>query len=197
MTAAVLAVFVISLAAQAALLLIVRAFYAGGRTLLPLVYTLISSGCAVVLAYVGLWYWEQSSALSVFVATVFRLESVPGAEVLVLAAAYACGQLLLITLLLLQARHTFALSVSPLGRLMFQAVTASAAGAVVSYCVLNFVVEGVNQNFFIGIALQGTVAGVAGLLTIAAVYYVLRTNELTETIQSFRKKIGQSNAASF
>lgn len=193
LTAAVLAVFVVSLAAQAALLLIVRAFYAGGRTLLPLMYTVISSAVAVLFAYLGLWYWQQSPALQHVVAVVFRLESVPGAEIVVLAAAYAAGQLLQIIMLLFQARRTFALSVRPLVRLLLHSLTASTAGALVSYAVLRFVVEGVNQEMFIGIALQGAVATVAGVLTIICVYYILQTRELTETIQSFRKKILQTD----
>ena len=189
LTAAALAVFVLSLAAQAALLLIIRAFYAGGRTLLPLIYTIITSAVAVVVAYVGLWYWEQSAALQVTIATVFRLEGVPGAEILVLATAFAFGQLLQIILLLLQARYTFALSVRPLGRLLIHAVTASAAGGLMAYAMLRFVVEGVNQDVFVGIALQGAVATVAGVLTIIAVYYLLQTREFTETIQPFQKKV--------
>ena len=193
LTAAVLAMFVVSLAAQAALLLIVRAFYAGGRTLLPLLYTLISSGVAVVVAYAGLWYWQQSASLQVAIATIFRLEAVPGAEVLVLAAAFTVGQLLLIVMLLSQARYTFALSVRPLGRLLLHAVSASAAGGMVAYAMLRFVVEGVNQNVFVGIALQGVVAGVAGLVTIITVYHILQTQELTETVHSFRKKMRQTD----
>jgi len=194
LTAAVLAMFVVSLAAQAALLLIVRAFYAGGRTLLPLLYTLISSGVAVLVAYIGLWYWQQSAALQVTIATIFRLESVPGAEVIVLAAAFTIGQLLLIALLITQARYTFALSVRPLGRLLLHAVAASAAGGMVAYAMLRFVVEGVNQNVFVGIALQGAVAGVAGLVTIITVYHILQTQELTETLHSFRNKMRQTDA---
>jgi len=194
LTAAVLAMFVVSLAAQAALLLIVRAFYAGGRTLLPLLYTLISSGVAVLVAYIGLWYWQQSATLQVTIATIFRLESVPGAEVIVLAAAFTIGQLLLIALLITQARYTFALSVRPLGRLLLHAVAASAAGGMVAYAMLRFVVEGINQNVFVGIALQGAVAGIAGLVTIITVYHILQTQELTETLHSFRNKMRQTDA---
>ena len=196
LTAAVLAVFVISLAAQVALLLIIRAFYAGGRTMLPLVYTAISSGVAVALAYVGLWYWEQSTMLQAFIAGTFRLESVPGTEILVLAGAFACGQILQIILLLLQARYTFDLSIKPLGRLLLHAVTASAAGGMMAYAMLRFVVEGVNQDVFVGIALQGLVAGVAGVLTVVAVYYLLQTREFIETLRSFRKKIRPSDSVS-
>jgi hypothetical protein len=113
--------------------------------------------------------------------------------VLVLAAAFTVGQLLLIVMLLSQARYTFALSVRPLGRLLLHAVTASAAGGMVAYAMLRFVVEGVNQNVFVGIALQGVVAGVAGLVTIITVYHILQTQELTETVHSFRKKMRQTD----
>jgi len=46
---------------------------------------------------------------------------------------------------------------------------------------------------FVCIAPQGAVAGMAGLATIIAVYYVLQTQELTETIYSFRKKMRQTD----
>jgi hypothetical protein len=46
---------------------------------------------------------------------------------------------------------------------------------------------------FVGIALQGAVAGIAGLVTIIAVYYVLQTQELIETVHSFRKKMRQTD----
>ena len=189
LTAAVLAIFAISLAAQAALLLIIRAFYAGGKTMLPLFYTVLSSAVAVMFAYVGLWYWRQSEVLQETIAVLFRLEAVPGSEILVLAMAFTLGQLLQIILLLVQAKYTFALSVRPLVRLLMHACTASAAGALMAYGVLRFVVEGVNQEVLIGIAMQGAAAAIAGGVTIIVVYHVLRTRELTETIQSFRKKI--------
>jgi hypothetical protein len=59
--------------------------------------------------------------------------------------------------------------------------------------MLRFVVEGINQNVFVGIALQGAVAGIAGLVTIITVYHILQTQELTETLHSFRNKMRQTD----
>jgi putative peptidoglycan lipid II flippase len=193
LTAAVLAMFVVSLAAQAALLLIVRAFYAGGRTWQPFFVTVGSSSAAVVAAFGGLFLWNQAPDFQIVIANALRLESVPGAEILVLAVAFTVGQLLQILLLLILARRTFALSVKPLGRLLMQAVAAASAGAFVSYGVLRFVVEGINQDVFVGIALQGAVAGVAGVSMVVLTYYSLGSKELTETLRSFKKKIFQTD----
>lgn len=193
LTAAVLALFVVSLAAQAALLLIVRAFYAAGRTWQPLFVTMFSSVCAIGVAFVGLQYWNNSLTLQTTMANFLRLESVPGAEILVLAFAFTCGQLLQLKLLLVLAKRTYGLSVSPLLRLVLQSVAASAAGALTAYGTLQFVVEGINQDVFIGITMQGLAAGIAGSVVVGLTYWVLGSKELEETLRSFRKKIFQTD----
>ena len=193
LTAAVLALFVVSLAAQAVLLLVIRAFYAGGRTVIPLLYSLISSVLAIGCAYGGLWLWRNSQELQLFVSSQFRLEAVPGSEVLVLAAAFTLGQLVQVVMLLIQARKTFSFRVYPLARLLGQSVIAAVVGAITAYGTLQFVVEGINQEASIGIALQGLAAGIAGTVAIVMTYWVLRSPELHETLKSFRKKILQTD----
>lgn len=189
LTAAVLAVFVVSLFAQAVQLLLVRAFYAGGKTLTPLFITIASSATAVVAAFAGLWYWQAHPVLQNTIATFLRLESVPGSEILVLAAAFTFGQMIQIVLLLIMARRSFGVELRSLVRLNVQAITAMSAGAAASYLALQTVVEGVNQDMFIGIALQGAVAGTVGVTAICLTYWLLRSEELTETTQSFRKRL--------
>jgi len=189
LTAAVLAVFVISLFAQAVQLLMVRAFYAGGKTLTPLFITIASSATAVATAFTGLWYWQTSPVLQNTSAGFLRLESVPGAEILVLAAAFTFGQVIQIILLLIMARRSFGVELRSLVRLTVQAVAAMSAGAAASYLTLQTVVEGVNQDMFVGIALQGVVAGAAGITAICLTYWLLHSEELKETTQSFRKRL--------
>jgi putative peptidoglycan lipid II flippase len=189
LTAAVLAVFVVSLFAQAVQLLLVRAFYAGGRTFTPLLITIASSLVAVATAFVGLWYWQTNPVLQAAIATALRLESVPGSEILVLAAAFTLGQVIQIVLLILVARRSFGIELRSLGRLVVQSVTAMSAGAAAAYLTLQTVVEGINQNMFIGIALQGAVAGAAGLTAIGVVYGLLQSQEMNETIASFRRRL--------
>jgi putative peptidoglycan lipid II flippase len=189
LTAAVLAVFVVSLFAQAVQLLLVRAFYAGGKTMTPLLITLVSSLVAVGTAFSGLLYWQTNVELQLTIATFLRLESVPGSEILVLAAAFTLGQVIQILLLLAVARVSFGISLRPLVRLCVQSITAMSAGAAASYLALQTVVEGVNQEMFIGIALQGAVAGSAGLVAIAAVYWLFGSQEMLETTRSFRRRL--------
>jgi peptidoglycan biosynthesis protein MviN/MurJ (putative lipid II flippase) len=189
LTAAVLAVFVISLFAQAVQLLFVRAFYAGGKTLIPLYITVASSAVAVSSAFVGLWYWQNNTVLQTLVANTLRLDSVPGAEILVLAAAFTFGQILQIILLLVVARISFGVGLRSLMRLLVQSVCAMSAGAAATYLTLQTVVEGVNQDMFMGIALQGATAGAAGVAAIGLVYWLLGSDELRETTASFRKRL--------
>jgi peptidoglycan biosynthesis protein MviN/MurJ (putative lipid II flippase) len=189
LTAAVLAVFVVSLFAQAVQLLFVRAFYAGGKTLIPLYITVASSAVAVGTAFVGLWYWQNNTALQTLVANILRLDSVPGAEILVLAAAFTFGQTLQIVLLLIVARMSFGVELRSLMRLFMQSVAAMCAGASAAYVALQTVVGGVNQDVFMGIALQGAVAGTSGVVAIWFVYWLLGSDELRETTASFRKRL--------
>jgi hypothetical protein len=54
---------------------------------------------------------------------------------------------------------------------------------------LIFVVDGVNQETFIGISLQGLTAGIVGLVTVVFMYKILKAPELFEIYQSFHSKI--------
>jgi len=189
LTAAVLAVFAVSLAAQALLLLLVRALYAGGRTTVPLLVTVFSSAVAVVAGLVGLSFWNVSPDFQLFVQQLFRLESLAGVEIIILAAAFGLGQLVQLGLLLVAAKRIFAVNVGAIFGLVWRATLASFAGGAVAYLVLQFVVEGVNQNTLVGIMLQGTTAGIAGVATIWLVYWLFKTPELKEVSQAFRLRL--------
>lgn len=189
LTAALLAIFVLSLLAQAVLLLLIRAFYAGGKTVLPLVVAVGSGVVSVLLAFVLRDVYFANPELAMTLQNLFRLENVFGAEVLVLAIAFMGGQFLQVIVLVLASRKTFFVSYKPLIFLFYQATLAGVAGGLASYIALNEVVDGVNQNTFIGVLLQGSVAGVAGVVAVIAVYKLLGSPELKEIYRSFQTKI--------
>ncbi len=189
LTAAVLAVFVISLFAQAILLLLFRAFYAGGRTLVPFLVASISSGLAIITAFLLVDFYVTQPAWQIALRDMFRLQDVIGAEVLILAFAFTVSQLLQLVMLVFLSRKTFGISYRPLYKLTLKAILASMVGGIIAYASLTFVVDGINQNTFIGISLQGLVAGVAGIVGSALTYYVLRAPELQEIYYSFKSKI--------
>jgi putative peptidoglycan lipid II flippase len=189
LTAAALAIFVVSLLAQSILLLIVRAFYAGGYTRLPLIVTFVGTVFSGTFAY-GLYVWfSVSPHAQVFFTTLFRLENVTGSEVLMLPLGYTLGVIIEVVLMLMYAGRTFGMQLQSLVRPLTVALTASITGGLFAYATLLFVVEGVNQNTFVGILIQGCVAGVLGLLGVIIAYRLLGSPEMHEIYMAFKGRM--------
>lgn len=188
LTAAALALFSLSLIAQSINLLIIRAFYAGGNTRTPFVITFLSSGAALILG-IGLYsvFITQPYFASI-VEALMRVEGVPGTEILMLPLGYSIA----ITL------HTIALLTffirehnMPLKMLtvpFMRACGAAAAAGSASYFALNILVVGIRTDTFLGIFLQGFIAGVVGLFAAAALLYAIRSPELLEVWKALRRR---------
>lgn len=189
LTAAVLAIFAISLVAQAALLLLIRALYAGSRTIIPLIVVGLSSLISIVLVVWFRLVYVTNVEFEVFIKELFRLENVYGTEVILLAAGYTVSQVIQLIIMLYISSRLFKISYRPLVRLFVHAFAAASAGGIASYATLSFVVAGVNQDTLIGIALQGFVAGIIGLVVVLMTYSLLKNKELWEISGSFRAKV--------
>lgn len=192
LTAAVLAVFVVALALQSILLVILRAFYAGGKARLPLILMAIGTGIGTIASFILYrWFLSDPTVLESF-ASLFRLSGVAGAEVLAIPLGFVLGVLVEFVLMLVAFRRVFDVSWRPLIRPTTVALCAATAGGIATYAVLNFVVEGVNQAKFIGVLLQGATAGIAGVAVIIATYFVLRSPELSEVYRSIKARLTKS-----
>ncbi|MEN9921969.1 MAG: hypothetical protein RL097_245 [Candidatus Parcubacteria bacterium] len=189
LTAAMLAIFVISLVAQAILLLLVRAFYAGGKTLLPLVVALGSGIVSILVAVFLQGLYLHSPEIQQYFDSLLRLEKVLGSEVLMLALAFVCGQFLQLAVLLAVSVRTFSISYRPLGWLVIESLLAAAAGGITAYITLAFLVDGINQETFIGIMIQGVVAGAMGFIAVVLTYLATGAPELREVFRSFQVKL--------
>ncbi len=189
LTAAILALFVISLLAQSLMLLLVRAFYAGGNTRTPLIIAVGSAAVSVMSAYGLIALYETSTWLQGTISSVFRLQDVNGTEVLLLALAFVIGTLLEAALLLIFAAVQFGLRSYSLARQFFEATLAAFVAGISAYIALIFVVDGINQETFIGIMLQGLVAGIFGVVGALVTYFALGSGELSEIYRSFRSRL--------
>lgn len=189
LTAAVLAALVVALAAHAANLLLIRAFYAGGNTRTPLLVAGISGILAVVVAYSFSTFYATHEGLREFVSVVMRVPDVAGSEVLALAFGYALAVVLESIVLLYLAARAFKIDLRWLPRHLFNAVAAATLGGSATYAALNFLVEGLNTETFIGIFLQGLLAGLFGVAGVVLGYIGLRSPELIEVTQSFHRRI--------
>ena len=189
LTAAVLSLFIIALTAQSILLLLVRAFYAGGKTRTPLLVALLGAVVSICTAYSGLQAFNMYPVVRDTLASLLRLEGVVGIEVLVLAFAFVVGVIIEMCILLFMAIREFGLVWKALLAQCLEATLAAFVGALSAYTALVFLVDGVNQETFIGIMLQGGIAGVMGVLGVIVTYYILGSKELSEIYRSYHSKI--------
>lgn len=188
LTAAVLALFVVALVAQSINLLTIRAFYANSDTKTPFFITLLGGIVTVWVAYFGYNYFLNEVWLRTVMETLLRLQNVPGSEVIMLPFAFAVGVTIQAILLLILFSFNFPKVLKPLWRTASQAIIASVLGGLTIWLVLRFLVEGINQNTFIGILLQGSVAGIFGCITICITYAILDSKELREIHTALKKK---------
>lgn len=189
LTAAVLAIFVVSMLAQGINLLIVRALYAAGNTKLPLYTTLISSVGICVLTYILSVFYYTSPAFARGLEVLMRLEGVPGTEVLVLPLGYTIVLIFHSVILLILASRTLKFSLRVIWTHLLKACMAGAFAAIAAYATLNFFVDGLRTETLIGIFLQGLLAGSLGIAAAIFAYYIARSEELHEIYKSFHKKI--------
>ncbi|MFT5036888.1 MAG: putative peptidoglycan lipid II flippase [Candidatus Azotimanducaceae bacterium] len=189
LTAAVLALLSLSLLAQAINLLAVRAFYAGGFTRIPFYASIAGASFSIVAAFSLLHAFETSELFRTVLTTIMRIDNVPGSEVLVLGLGYAIGMSLQSLFLFVMLVRTYRMSLSWLPLHVFRSVVAALCAALAAYAALNFVVAGINPDTFIGIFIQGALAGVMGILGAVLAYAALSSPELTEITQSFHKRI--------
>ncbi len=189
LTAAVLAMFIIGLVAQSVLLLLVRAFYAGGKTKIPLVIALIGAFISGTSAVVGLKLVEQYPNLATSLEVIFRLKGVEGTEVLVLAIAFVVGVTIEMLLLIFMTMREFGFKWEGFIRQITESLLASFMGALSAYSTLLFVVDGIKQESFIGILIQGSVAALVGVCACIFTYYILGSRELNEIYRSYHSRI--------
>ncbi len=189
LTAAVLALLAISLVAQACNLLLVRSFYASGDTKTPFIVTLVGSLGSIGLA-IGLYFFYQSSELfSEMLQSMLRVDSVVGSEVMVIGLAYSIAIALQTFVLFICALKKFSLDSKLFGSHFAQSVFAAVVGASAAYLTLNFAVNGIKIDTFVGVLIQGFLGAVGGFLGILLGYYAVGSPELSEVYRAFHSRI--------
>lgn len=187
LTAAALALFILSLAAQSISLLIARAYYAAGKTKTPLVLGLLALASTVVSAALFVFIIHESSA-GLAVEALLRVTDLRGTSVLMLALAYSFGAFVQCIVGLIWFARDFGVSYKALPTLIVQSTTSSVLGGVVAYFVLSAVGGMVDINTVVGIVTQGLLGGISGLMVTFSMLYVLHNAELREAIASIKKR---------
>jgi putative peptidoglycan lipid II flippase len=195
LTAAALALFVSSVTAQALIVLLARGYYAAGITKKPIVINICSSIVVIVLSFTFIKIFAVSSSFQFLFEKILRVEGLPGTSALTLALAYSIGMFLNAFLLIKFFKKDVVSGAKSLQKIwadlkktILQVLWASILMGVVSYLSLNILDNWLNINTFVGIFLQGLVAGILGIIMWYVSLRFADNKELNEITSSFKQK---------
>ena len=189
LTAAALALFVVSLFAQSAVLIIARAYYAAGSTKKPLILALLSVVVSIGTAYFLVEIFSTNTNLQYLVDELLRVGSGGASTVLMLALGYTLGSIVQCTVGLFVFSRDFNLKLNAIGKLFVQSSIASLFGGVASYTTLSVIGTWmVNLHTVFGIFMQGLCAGIIGLAVTGYLLYLQNNHELKEIMQAARRR---------
>ncbi|MEL6802649.1 MAG: hypothetical protein AAFO91_02565, partial [Bacteroidota bacterium] len=140
-------------------------------------------------AYQFLLFYNSHEIFQVSVAALMRLSDVVGSEVMAIALGYSVAMLVQATLLLVAFAYSFSIDMKGLLAHIVRCFSAAAFGAISAYVTLNFLVSGINPDTFVGISLQGVLAGLVGVAGVIIAYAGLNTPELREIYASAEKRL--------
>lgn len=189
LTAATLALFVVSLVPQALALLFVRSYYARGKTWQPLIWNGIAAVVIIVGSYILIRIFQQAPVFRYFMESLFKVDDIPGAEALMLPLAFSLGLFANLIAHWRSFHHDFPRFSRPVLRTFWHSFSASILAGGVTYLGLNFFSTIFDLNTFWGIFLQGLLAGVMGIATAVVILGLMKSNELKEIWQTLHHRI--------
>ena len=188
LTAAALAIFSLTLLAQGLTLLLVRGYYAAGRTLAPFVVSLAGAGSVIVLGLLFLGIFQDQSILQ-FIEVMLRVEELQGTLVLALVSAYAFVSLLGALALVLHFEYCFGGFFSGVRRTFFESTAAAFTGGFTAYAMLYALGPLTFPSTLLSVFLRGFAGGLAGIVGTTFVYWLLRNREFRETVEAISARI--------
>ena len=196
LTAAALALFIVSSVGQCLILIFVRSFYAEGRTAKPLFINIISAMATVIAAFLLLKLYFTWPEFAYFTESLLKTEGVLDSSVLMLPLAFSLGTLLNLLLHWRAFVRGFAGFNRPVFQTAFQSISASIIGGYAAYTSLKFFDDVFHLETFFGIFMQGFSAGIIGIAVIVLILYLLKSRELRDIAQTLHEKVWKVDRSS-
>lgn len=186
LTAAALALFVISAVFQSILLLFMRGFYSAGKTMKPFVINLFSSIALLLVTYFLVSGFESLNSFREVLTNFLKVENNTSALVLMLPLGFSIGTILNVSWLWISFEREFKGFSKGIFRSVFQISISSLVLGLVSYWGLSIADDWFNINTLPGIFFQGLTAGILGIVSGILVLYLFKNEELASTWASLK-----------
>lgn len=190
LVAGALALFSISVAAQSMILLLVRGFYAKGNTKTPLKINFFSALITICITGLLFFLFKESLNFQNFLSSLLRVEGVRGISVLLLPLGFSLGQITNALLLwyFFHKPYTHVAKTHDMRKTVFQVTSASIIAATGIYILLSFIGVGVDQARFVGVLLQGLLAGLIGVFLYGLVLLALKNEDISLFLATIKSK---------
>jgi putative peptidoglycan lipid II flippase len=191
LTAACLALFVISLVAQGLKLLLTRSYYAAGKTSKPLAINLMSSIITIVTPFLLLYLFKTHDVFRYFMESLFKIEGVVGGEVLMLPLGYSIGTIFGAVSFIIIFQKDFGV-LSKFISTLSASIQSAVVGGFTAYIGLNIFDNFFDLNTLAGIFTQGLLAGIMGIVAIFIVFKLLKNPEIEEILSALKQKVSKN-----
>lgn len=188
LTAAGFALFVVSLSAQALVLLLVRGYYAAGNTWKPFVVNIASLIVSVLSAYLFTILFINVPGWRDFWEVLLRVDDLPGTVVLMLPLGFTVASLFNALLLFLLFERDFAQVAGSLWPVFWKSGSASLIAGAVAYGILHVLDLFMPLNTLVSVLTQGFAAGTLGIGTLLLVLWLLKSEELQTVFVSLHTR---------
>ncbi len=188
LTAAALALFSLSLASQGVSILLIRAWYAAGRTFVPVLVSAITAGMTLLLGFVYLRI-VQNADIAIFLEALLRIDNLVGTDVVVLAFAFSVASIMGAFLLVVSIEWHFGNFLAQIKRSFWESLTAAFTAGALAYLTLQVIGDITLLSTLASVFIKALVAGGAGICAAALVYYLLHSREYAENALAVRRRI--------
>jgi putative peptidoglycan lipid II flippase len=189
LTAAALALFTLSLIPQSLVSLFVRAYYSRSNTKKPLLMNVFSAALIIVLSYFLIQVFDTQPLFKYFIESLFRVDDIPGAEVLMLPLGFSIGVTINMIIHWVAFELDFPGYTRSVSRSAFQVISSSIIMGAIAYVFLAIFGNVFNINTFFGVFFQGFFSGIIGIAVGIGLLVVLGNKELIEVAEALKHKI--------
>jgi putative peptidoglycan lipid II flippase len=193
LTAAALAIFIISVIGQSLILLFVRAYYAEGRTRKPLIINIISGLLICALGYIFTKTFFAFPVFAYFLESLFKVSDQAGTSILVLPLAFSIGVLVNTYLHWHIFEKDYPGFTRPVISTLFQSFSASIIMGYVTFLSLRFFNLFFTLEKAWGVFLQGFCAGIVGIIVGIIILILLENREIKEVWKTLHHKFWKSD----
>ncbi len=187
LTAASLAILSLAIIFQSLFMLLVRAFYAEGESWRPLAINIISALLSVGAAFWFSFELKAGGALADFFRSFLSLHGIEDLRVVALPFGILVGSIFNFIFLFFSFKAVFGwFPGAEAGRTILQIISGSLIAGLVSYWGLNVFSLAFNLYTFLGVLLQGFLAGILGILAFLGILWSLGNQELFEAYRGLR-----------